>query len=100
MRKVRLILWEIVFFVLLLVYQSFSWDYVCIDPGHGGPGAWKYGPNGDERGTCGLVLKLSEQWVNLQVALKCSTLLDEMGQWYSIIMTRRIEQAEILLAGF
>ena len=45
------------------------YSVICVDPGHGGPGAWKYGPNGDGHGTCGPVLLLSEQWVNLQVGL-------------------------------
>jgi N-acetylmuramoyl-L-alanine amidase len=41
---------------------------VCIDPGHGGPYAQKFGNNGDGAGTHGCCYNLSEQWVNLQVA--------------------------------
>jgi len=53
---------------------------VCIDPGHGGPGASKYGPNEDGHGTCGPVLGLSEQWVNLQVALELRDLITYSGE--------------------
>jgi N-acetylmuramoyl-L-alanine amidase len=49
---------------------------VMLDPGHGGPGAGKYGYNGDGYGTAG-PNGLSEKWVNLQVALKADTLFDE-----------------------
>jgi N-acetylmuramoyl-L-alanine amidase len=41
---------------------------VCIDPGHGGPTAEKFGDNGDGAGTHGCCYGLSEQWVNLHVA--------------------------------
>ncbi len=44
-------------------------EYICIDPGHGGPGASQYGSDGLIQGTWGPVYQLSEQWVNLQVAL-------------------------------
>jgi hypothetical protein len=61
--------------ITLIIFLTMSetslappYSVICIDPGHGGPGASKYGPNGDDHGTCGPVLKLSEQWVNLQVA--------------------------------
>jgi hypothetical protein len=70
MKKVLVIsLWATIIVVMLDLSFAFGWYDVCIDPGHGGPGAWKYGPNGDDHGTCGPVLKLSEQWVNLQVGL-------------------------------
>jgi N-acetylmuramoyl-L-alanine amidase len=79
-------------------------EYICLDPGHGGPEASQYGCNGwgynQNAGSYGPVYQLSEQWVNLQVALECSTLLDEMGQFYNIRMTRRTEQAENCLQDF
>jgi N-acetylmuramoyl-L-alanine amidase len=55
----------------LLLFQisvTYGWDYVCIDPGHGGPGAQKFKNNGDGYGTLGYRDSLSEQWINLQVA--------------------------------
>lgn len=36
MKRVNIVLWIVVVFVLLISSQSFSWDRVCIDPGHGG----------------------------------------------------------------
>jgi hypothetical protein len=42
---------------------------ICIDPGHGGPTAQKFGNNGDGQGTYGCCYDLSEQWVNMQVDL-------------------------------
>jgi len=36
MKKANSILWIAVAFLLLISSQSFSWDRVCIDPGHGG----------------------------------------------------------------
>jgi N-acetylmuramoyl-L-alanine amidase len=41
---------------------------ICVDPGHGGPSARKYGNNGDGAGSYGYEDSLSEQWINLQVA--------------------------------
>jgi len=66
---------------------------VCIDPGHGGPTAQKFGNNGDGQGTYGCCYNLSEQWVNLQVAY---ALRDSLYLWGScpnqivmgVIMTR------------
>ncbi|MCK4404453.1 MAG: N-acetylmuramoyl-L-alanine amidase [candidate division Zixibacteria bacterium] len=73
------------------------YSVVCVDPGHGGPGASKYGPNGDGHGTCGPVLQLSEQWVNLQVGLELYDLIYYMGGvGFPVIMTRETEQAENL----
>lgn len=65
---------------------------ICIDPGHGGPTAQKYGDNGDGLGSYGYQDSLSEQWINLQVAY---ALQDSF--WYghcpqypgqSVVMTR------------
>ncbi len=44
-----------------------GYPIIVIDPGHGGPGAWKYGSNGDGEGTVG-PNGLTEQWVNLYAA--------------------------------
>lgn len=101
MKKANPVLGMMLIMVLFFTSLSFSdQNIVCIDPGHGGPGASKYGPNGDEYGTSGPVLHLSEQWVNLQVALICSTFLDDTGQFYNIVMTRRTKQAKEMLARF
>ena len=62
-------------------------EYVCLDPGHGG----------SDPSTSGPVYQLSEQWVNLQVALECITLLDEMGQFCNIVMTRTDETTDVPL---
>jgi N-acetylmuramoyl-L-alanine amidase len=59
MKKVNLILWIVVVFLLLISSQSFSRDYVCIDPGHGG----------DQPGCVGRVYGLLEKDVNLSVTL-------------------------------
>ena len=73
------------------------YSVVCVDPGHGGPGASKYGPNGDGHGTSGPVLGLSEQWVNLQVGLELRDLIYYSGGvGFPVIMTRWTEQAENL----
>jgi N-acetylmuramoyl-L-alanine amidase len=100
MKKIILFLAVLCIFSLSTNNISLGYEWICIDPGHGGPGASQYGSNGDGYGTYGPVYHLTEQWVNLQVALKCSTLLDESGQFYDIIMTCRTEQAEKLLARF
>lgn len=102
MKKICIIPVMVLITFAFLLERSLGQGYcvVCVDPGHGGPGASKYGPNGDGHGTSGPVYQLPEQWVNLQVALKCSIFLDEMGQFYNIIMTRRTEQAQNLVARF
>ena len=51
---------------------------ICIDPGHGGPNAEKYGNNGDGAGSYGCEDSLSEQWINLQVAY---ALRDSLYPW-------------------
>ena len=67
---------------------------ICIDPGHGGPTACKYGTgcNGDGAGAYGDYDSLSEQWINLQVAYKLQDRFwsfDCIGfQWQSVVMTR------------
>ena len=72
---------------------------VCLDPGHGGPEAQKYGNNGDDAGAYGYEDSLSEQWVNLMVAF---ALRDSLYLWGScpghtvtgVIMTRE-DQTDI-----
>jgi hypothetical protein len=72
-------------------------QWVVIDPGHGGPGARKYGCNGggynEYRGSFGPVDTLTEQWVNLQVSLRFRDLLEsEVNQ---ILLTREQDTANI-----
>jgi len=72
-----------------------QWVQVVVDPGHGGPGASKYGPNGDGAGTDGPLpdgKKLSEEWVNLQVAFVLKDSIDNYcGMTGFAIMTRIAE---------
>ena len=67
--------------------QVFAPPYsvICIDPGHGGPNASKYGLNGDGHGTCGPVLGLSEEWVNLQVGFKLRE--NAIAYWSYFLLT-------------
>jgi N-acetylmuramoyl-L-alanine amidase len=79
-----------------------QWVQVVVDPGHGGPDASKYGPNGDGAGTDGPLpsgQKLSEEWVNLQVAFVLKDSID----WYCMhpgyaLMTRIAETEGVELA--
>jgi N-acetylmuramoyl-L-alanine amidase len=64
--------------IFILVDMANAGDYICLDPGHGG----------SDPGTSGPVYNLSEPWVNLQVALERSTLLDGMGQSNNIMRSR------------
>jgi len=100
MKKKWLILMMTQIMLLAMSKQSLAPPYsvICIDPGHGGPGASKYGPNGDGHGTCGPVLLLSEQWVNLQVGLELKDLIYYFG--YPVIMTRWTEEADNLPADY
>ena len=82
-----IVIWIAISAILLSLETVNSYEYICLDPGHGG----------SDPGASGPVYQLPEQWVNLQVALECSTLLDEMGQWYNIIMTRRDETTDVPL---
>jgi hypothetical protein len=59
MRKAHLILLIVVGFLLLVNSESFSWNYVCLDPGHGGR----------QSGNVGRVYGLLEKDVNLGVDL-------------------------------
>ena len=81
--------------VLLSAINSHATGLVCIDPGHGGPDASMYGPNGDNRGSHGPNLNLSEQWVNLDVAYSLAVHFDNEG--ISCQMTREEEQEYVSL---
>lgn len=59
MEKASLILGLLLAVILLVSTESFSWDYVCIDPGHGG----------NHSGTVGRVYGVLEKDVNLGVGL-------------------------------
>lgn len=87
MRRLNFLLVVFLFFAIIVIRETtaFGGEYleygvfadsdftqprdVCIDPGHGGPTAEKFGNNGDAAGTYGCCYNLSEQWVNLQVAM-------------------------------
>ena len=74
---------------------------VCVDPGHGGPGATKYGWNGEDYGSYGLFNRLSEQWINLQVGFALRDSIQQPGfLWKYAIMTRETEQAENMPADY
>jgi N-acetylmuramoyl-L-alanine amidase len=79
--------------VLLLSAQNlFASEFVvCIDPGHGGPGADKYHNGGDLHGNAGLCQGIAEQWVNFHVAC---FLRDSIEAWcvdHDVVMTRQSE---------
>ena len=57
MKKVNLTLWIVVVLLLLITSRSFSWDYVCIDPGHGG----------SDDGCSGRIYHVKEKDVNFGV---------------------------------
>ena len=76
MKKANLILWMMVVFLLLISSQSFSRDYVCVDPGHGGIAS----------GNIGRVYGLLEKDVNLGVGVLSSYSL--WAYYWANIMTR------------
>ncbi len=57
MKRVNIVLWIVIVFVLLISSQSFSWDRVCIDPGHGG----------SDDGCSGRIYHVKEKDVNFGV---------------------------------
>jgi N-acetylmuramoyl-L-alanine amidase len=79
MRKSDLILWIVVAFLLLVNSESFSWNYVCIDPGHGG----------SQSGTVGRVYGVLEKEVNLGVGAWAYTYFGIYG--WDPIMTRYVD---------
>jgi N-acetylmuramoyl-L-alanine amidase len=78
--------------IAIRISVSYGYDYLCIDPGHGGPGARKYGCNGggynNNRGAVGPIDTLTEQWVNLQVGLKLEYVVDMFAWPYNATITR------------
>jgi N-acetylmuramoyl-L-alanine amidase len=84
--------------VTVFTSQSLGWVLV-IDPGHGGPEASQFGPNGDGRGTCGpLPDPMSEEWVNLQVGLRMKSLAINDPQWaVTPMMTRETDTTRVRL---
>ena len=99
-KKVLLFLFVIFIFIVPNSFGQYT-QVVCIDPGHGGPGAGKYGTNGggynQGRGAVG-PNGLTEEWVNLQVGLK---LRDEILFYYGfpvVTMTRMEDTTDRSLA--
>jgi N-acetylmuramoyl-L-alanine amidase len=91
MKKTNLILSMVLIMIFFSATLSFSdQDIVCIDPGHGGPGADKFHNGGDGYGGAGPVLGIAEQWVNFQVALELYEMI-QFGTFYNVIMTRTSE---------
>jgi N-acetylmuramoyl-L-alanine amidase len=86
-KKTLLVLCIIIISIVTNSFAQYT-QVVCIDPGHGGPGGWKYGSNGDGEGASG-PNGLNEEWVNLQVSLK---LKDKILWWWGglpvVTMTR------------
>jgi N-acetylmuramoyl-L-alanine amidase len=81
--------------VAIFAAQSSGYWVVVIDPGHGGPGASQYGPNGDGAGTCGPTPDpMSEQWVNLQVGLRMKWIADNDLTWGAIPKMTRENETE------
>ena len=67
MKKISIFFW-VSLTIWIITGSNLTARVVCIDPGHGGPGASKYSNGGN--GSCASGPSgLSEQWVNLQVAL-------------------------------
>jgi N-acetylmuramoyl-L-alanine amidase len=76
MKKTNLISWIVVVFVLLVPTETFSYNYVCVDPGHGGA----------DNGTHGRVYGVLEKDVNLGVGIMTNSYLVVYDWWP--IMTR------------
>jgi len=81
-KKVNLILWIVALFLLLISSQSFSRDYVCVDPGHGGV---------SEPGNVGRVYGVLEKDVNLGVGLMVYSHLVSWYWWPIITRTENID---------
>jgi N-acetylmuramoyl-L-alanine amidase len=76
MTKTSLILWLLLPIILLIPTETFSRDYVCVDPGHGG----------SDNGTHGRVYGLLEKNVNLGVGTQAHWRL--LTFYWANIMTR------------
>jgi N-acetylmuramoyl-L-alanine amidase len=96
MRK-KLIL-GITFIILLFFNVRLSAQKICIDPGHGGPGAGKYWYNGagknENKGSVGPYLHLTEQWINLEVAKELRWQIYFYPN-YPVVMTRETDTTNI-----
>ena len=87
---------SITFMIALIMFAFVSkkslgdTTWVCIDAGHGGPGANKFYNGGDGYGGAGPDSGLAEQWVNWQVATRLRDLIN--SEWMcKVIMTRESE---------
>ena len=97
MRRNMLILGLALVVSLFLSINSFAQDIVCIDPGHGGPGAGKYWENGggynQHKGSMG-PNGLTEQWINLEVAKELRWQIYFYPN-FPVIMTRETDTTDI-----
>ncbi|MDH4222390.1 MAG: N-acetylmuramoyl-L-alanine amidase [candidate division Zixibacteria bacterium] len=98
MKKNKLIMGLFVVTLLLFSRNSFAQNIVCIDPGHGGPGASKYWYNGggknQNKGSVGPYLHLTEQWINLEVAKELRWQIYFYPN-FSVVMTRETDTTDI-----
>ncbi len=85
--------------LLLLCCQASSYSTtVVLDPGHGGHGARKFGSNGgDGNGTVGPTDTLTEQWVNLQVALFAKISIEWNSPEPYVFLTREDDTTSITI---
>lgn len=92
----RITLTMVVVWVILALSSAQPYVTIVIDPGHGGPGASQFGPNGDGAGTAGPEPQpMSEQWVNLQVGQRLATIID--NDWLSAMaLLTRDEETQFL----
>jgi N-acetylmuramoyl-L-alanine amidase len=106
MRAIFKVLLTLIIVFNVQMSTSYGYDWACIDPGHGGPGANKYGCNGwghntyqgSPAGASGPLKQLTEQWVNLQVGLKLDYIIDVFGAPYDgAIMTRYDSTTDLTL---
>ncbi len=100
MKSNKLIAGLILVIALFFEINSFAQYIICIDPGHGGPGAEKYYENGGganaHYGSVGPLLHLTEQWINLKVARELKW---DIGFFpnFPVVMTRQYDTTDISL---
>lgn len=77
-------------FIGCLWAVGLAYNVVMLDPGHGGPGGAKFGSNGDGAGSVG-PNGLTEEWVNLQVALRTKFFIE--NDWFAMspMLTRETD---------
>ncbi len=96
MKRKKLIL-GFIFLVFLIFHVSSFAQKICIDPGHGGPGASKYWNNGgggnEGRGAVGPD-GLTEQWINLEVAKELRWQIYFYPN-YPVVMTRETDTTDL-----